>query len=137
MKHVLTIGLAALSLCGCGNMVKTGTMLGLAGGGAAAGYALSGGKPEVAALAGLGGAVAGLGVNAYHDNVAQNKYEEGYTQGQADAAKTQYWMLQRQHEANAGDAIGNTRYYTVPIPSQYDSDGVLKHERTVTIPIVE
>jgi len=123
-----------LGLCGCtapGHLLTTGVG---AAAGASAGHVLSRGSPLATAGGAALGALAGEGAWAWKTRTEQNAFQEGYTRGRADAAKTLYWRLQRQQEP--GEDAPRYRRLTITIPAHREGD-VLYETQTRTILIAE
>jgi uncharacterized protein YceK len=134
--------LIMLAMSGCSVVPSTtrrsvATGLGAAAGGAA-GYAI-GGKSVGWGVAGAGmGAVATALAAGKDPHVAQENFEEGYVQGQADAIKRQYFLRQALEatplpsEQEQGKAV----HYVVPGP-EVTADGRKLEPHTVTFTVTE
>lgn len=65
------------------------------------------------------------------------EFAKGYTKGVSDQVKRMYWARQEAQKTADEDLEGRTRYYNATIPQHEDSDGVIRVQREVIIPIVE
>jgi hypothetical protein len=65
------------------------------------------------------------------------EFAKGYTKGVSDQVKRTYWARQEAQKTADEDLEGRTRYYNATIPQHEDSDGVIRVQREVIIPIVE
>jgi hypothetical protein len=65
------------------------------------------------------------------------EFAKGYTKGVSDQVKRTYWANQEAQKTTEEDAQGKIRYYNATIPERQDSDGVIRVQREVIIPIVE
>lgn len=145
MKRTITLAgvlAAGWALAGCSVIPSTTkralvTGVGAAAGGAA-GYELGHKKPGAAiAGAGLGALVTGLAMGK-DPEVAQENYDDGYVQGQADAIKRQYFLRQALEtrplptEADQGKIV----HYVVPGPT-VTADRRKLEPHNVTISVTE
>jgi hypothetical protein len=60
-----------------------------------------------------------------------------FTKGVSDEVKRTYWARQEAQKTTDEDLQGHVRYYNATIPERQDSDGVIRVQREVIIPIVE
>lgn len=88
-------------------------------------------------IAGAGGALIGSLYDGAKRRREQEKYQEGYEAGRADAAKKYYWRIQAAQERDTAEAFGRTSFYKVSIPESYDQGGAKLVPHEVTVPIVE
>jgi hypothetical protein len=65
------------------------------------------------------------------------EFAKGYTKGISDQVKRTYWQRQESQKTADEDLLGRTRYYDATIPERQDSNGVIRVQRQVIIPIVE
>jgi hypothetical protein len=65
------------------------------------------------------------------------EFAKGYTKGVSDQVKRMYWARQEAQKTADEDLEGRTRYYNATIPQHEDSEGVIRVQREVIIPIVE
>ena len=140
--HRITVSLAAAALLLGTGCSSTTQRAGLALLGGAAGGAIGkvvDGSPL--AIAGGAAAGAGLAVMAMGEDktVKQAGFDQGYTQGQADAIKRQYWLrqaLEREKNPDASTEEGERVYYEVPGPT-LTADGKQLEPHKIFVPIVE
>jgi hypothetical protein len=64
-------------------------------------------------------------------------FAKGYAKGISDQVKRNYWAQQENQRAPQDDNQGKIRYYNATIPEHHDSNGVIRVQREVVIPIVE
>jgi hypothetical protein len=64
-------------------------------------------------------------------------FAKGYAKGISDQVKRNYWAQQENQRAPQDDNQGKIRYYNATIPEHQDSNGVIRVQREVVIPIVE
>ena len=131
----------AVGLAGCSVIPSTtrravGTGAGAAIGGLA-GYELGHKKPGATiAGAGLGALVTGLALGK-DPEVAQENFDDGYVQGQADAIKRQYFLRQALEAQPPAEATqGKPTTYIVPGPT-VTVDGRKLEPHTVTLTVTE
>jgi hypothetical protein len=65
------------------------------------------------------------------------EFAKGYTKGVSDQVKRTYWARQDTQKTADEDLQGRVRYYNATIPERQDSNGVIRVQREVIIPIVE
>jgi hypothetical protein len=65
------------------------------------------------------------------------EFAKGYTKGISDQVKRTYWQRQESQKTADDDLQGRTRYYDATIPERQDTDGVIRVQRQVIIPIIE
>jgi hypothetical protein len=65
------------------------------------------------------------------------EFAKGYTKGVSDQVKRTYWAHQDAQKTADEDLQGRMRYYNATIPERQDSNGVVRVQREVVIPIVE
>ncbi len=65
------------------------------------------------------------------------EFAKGYTKGVSDQVKRTYWARQDAQKTADDDLEGRVRYYNATIPERQDSNGVVRVQREVIIPIVE
>jgi hypothetical protein len=65
------------------------------------------------------------------------EFAKGYTKGISDQVKRTYWEKQEAQKPKSDDLEGRVRYYNATIPEREDSNGVIRVQREVIIPIVE
>ncbi|HKM57741.1 MAG TPA: hypothetical protein VJX28_03280 [Chthoniobacterales bacterium] len=65
------------------------------------------------------------------------EFAKGYTKGVSDQVKRTYWARQDAQKTADDDLAGRVRYYNATIPERQDSNGVVRVQREVIIPIVE
>jgi hypothetical protein len=65
------------------------------------------------------------------------EFAKGYTKGVSDQVKRTYWARQDAQKTADDDLEGRIRYYNATIPERQDSNGVVRVQREVIIPIVE
>jgi hypothetical protein len=65
------------------------------------------------------------------------EFAKGYTKGVSDQVKRTYWARQDAQKTADEDLEGRIRYYNATIPQRQDSNGVIRVQREVVIPIVE
>jgi hypothetical protein len=65
------------------------------------------------------------------------EFAKGYTKGVSDEVKRTYWARQEAQKMTDADLQGRVRYYNATIPERQDSNGVIRVQREVIIPIVE
>lgn len=65
------------------------------------------------------------------------EFAKGYTKGVSDQVKRTYWAQQDAQKTAAEELQGRIRYYNATIPERQDSNGVIRVQREVIIPIVE
>jgi hypothetical protein len=65
------------------------------------------------------------------------EFAKGYTKGVSDQVKRTYWARQDAQKTADDDLEGRVRYYNATIPERQDSNGVIRVQREVVIPIVE
>jgi hypothetical protein len=65
------------------------------------------------------------------------EFAKGYTKGISDQVKRTYWTRQDVQRTADEDLQGRIRYYNATIPERQDSNGVIRVQREVIIPIVE
>jgi len=65
------------------------------------------------------------------------EFAKGYTKGISDQVKGTYWQRQESQRTADDDLQGRTRYYDATIPERQDTDGVIRVQRQVIIPIIE
>jgi len=65
------------------------------------------------------------------------EFAKGYTKGISDQIKRTYWERQEAQKSKDDDLEGHVRYYNTTIPERQDSNGVIRVQREVIIPIVE
>ena len=65
------------------------------------------------------------------------EFAKGYTKGVSDQVKRTYWAHQDAQKTADEDLEGKIRYYNATIPERQDSNGVIRVQREVIIPIVE
>jgi hypothetical protein len=65
------------------------------------------------------------------------EFAKGYTKGVSDQVKRTYWARQDAQRTADDDLQGRIRYYNATIPERQDSNGVVRVQRQVIIPIVE
>ena len=65
------------------------------------------------------------------------EFAKGYTKGVSDEVKRTYWARQEAQKTTDADLLGHVRYYNATIPQRQDSNGVIRVQREVIIPIVE
>jgi hypothetical protein len=65
------------------------------------------------------------------------EFAKGYTKGVSDEVKRTYWARQGAQKTADEDLQGRIRYYNATIPERQDSNGVIRVQRQVIIPIVE
>jgi hypothetical protein len=65
------------------------------------------------------------------------EFAKGYTKGVSDQVKRMYWARQEAQKTADEDLEGRTRYYNATIRQHEDSEGVIRVQREVIIPIVE
>jgi hypothetical protein len=65
------------------------------------------------------------------------EFAKGYTKGVSDQVKRTYWAHQDSQKTADEDLQGRIRYYNATIPERQDSNGVIRVQREVIIPIVE
>jgi hypothetical protein len=65
------------------------------------------------------------------------EFAKGYTKGVCDQVKRTYWAHQDAQKMADVDLQGRIRYYNATIPERQDSNGVIRVQREVIIPIVE
>jgi hypothetical protein len=65
------------------------------------------------------------------------EFAKGYTKGVSDQVKRTYWARQDAQKTADEDLQGRVRYYNATIPERQDSNGVIRVQREVVIPIVE
>ena len=64
------------------------------------------------------------------------EFAKGYTKGVSDQVKRTYWAHQEAQRTADEDLQGRIRYYNATIPERQDSNGVIRVQREVIIPIV-
>lgn len=65
------------------------------------------------------------------------EFAKGYTKGVSDQVKRTYWARQDAQKTADEELQGRIRYYNATIPEHQDSNGVIRVQRDVIIPIVE
>jgi hypothetical protein len=65
------------------------------------------------------------------------EFAKGYTKGVSDQVKRTYWAHQDAQKTADEDLQGRIRYYNATIPERQDSNGIIRVQRDVVIPIVE
>jgi hypothetical protein len=65
------------------------------------------------------------------------EFAKGYTKGVSDQVKRTYWAHQEAQKTADAELQGRIRYYNATIPERQDSNGVIRVQREVVIPIVE
>lgn len=65
------------------------------------------------------------------------EFAKGYTKGVSDQVKRTYWARQDAQKTADENLEGRLRYYNATIPERQDSNGVIRVQREVIIPIVE
>src|SRR6266478_4426726 len=65
------------------------------------------------------------------------EFAKGYTKGVSDQVKRTYWARQDAQKTADEDLEGRLYYYNATIPERQDSNGVIRVQREVMIPIVE
>jgi len=65
------------------------------------------------------------------------EFAKGYTKGVSDQVKRTYWARQDAQKTADEDLQGRVRYYNATLPERQDSNGVIRVQREVVIPIVE
>jgi hypothetical protein len=65
------------------------------------------------------------------------EFAKGYTKGISDQVKRTYWAHQDAQKTAEEDLQGRIRYYNATIPERQDTNGVIRVQREVVIPIVE
>jgi hypothetical protein len=65
------------------------------------------------------------------------EFAKGYAKGVSDQVKRTYWAHQDAQKTADDDLQGRVRYYNATIPERQDSNGVIRVQREVIIPIVE
>jgi hypothetical protein len=65
------------------------------------------------------------------------EFAKGYAKGVSDQVKRMYWSRQEAQKTADEDLEGRTRYYNATIPEHEDSEGIIRVQREVIIPIVE
>jgi hypothetical protein len=65
------------------------------------------------------------------------EFAKGYTKGVSDQVKRTYWQRQDAQKTAEEDLQGRIRYYNATIPERQDTNGVIRVQREVVIPIVE
>ena len=65
------------------------------------------------------------------------EFAKGYTKGVSDQVKRTYWDRQDAQKTTDEDLQGRFHYYNATLPEHQDSNGVIRVQREVIIPIVE
>ncbi len=65
------------------------------------------------------------------------EFAKGYTKGVSDQVKRTYWARQDAQKTADEDLQGRLHYYNATIPERQESNGVIRVQREVIIPIVE
>ena len=86
------------------------------------------------ALTNEGDPLVNSGINARKVPI---EFAKGYTKGVSDQVKRTYWARQEAQKTADEDLQGRIRYYNATIPEHQDSNGVIRVQREVIIPIVE
>lgn len=126
LTHILLVIL--LLLTGCEHLETSLADVGAGTGGAALGYAFSGGKR----LPTLIGAASGVGgsklVQAQVRKKLKESYEQGYNEAMSQSVKQQYWIIQNRQKEQQIRTSNNEKVVPVVIPEQI-IDGVIQRER--------
>jgi hypothetical protein len=64
-------------------------------------------------------------------------FAKGYAKGISDQVKRTYWAQQESQRTTKAESEGEMKYYNATIPQRQDSDGVIRVQRDVVIPIIE
>jgi hypothetical protein len=64
-------------------------------------------------------------------------FAKGYAKGISDQVKRTYWARQESQRTAKAESEGEMKYYNATIPERQDSDGVIRVQRDVVIPIIE
>ena len=86
------------------------------------------------ALTNDGDPLVNTGINARKVPI---EFAKGYTKGVSDEVKRTYWARQEAQKTTDENLEGHVRYYNATIPERQDSNGVIRVQREVIIPIVE
>lgn len=122
----------AVGLAGCGTVGGAASDLGLAGAGGAIGYEVSDHR--------IGGAAAGAAAGYIASKVAQSEVKRSDTEAEKrgfdralnQAVKQQYWIIQNQQRAPAGDSRPANQ---VPVQIQETTvNGVLRNATVAYVP---
>src|SRR6201987_1491068 len=65
------------------------------------------------------------------------EFAKGYTKGVSDQVKRTCWARQDAQKTADEELQGRIRYYNATIPERQDSNGTIRVQREVIIPIVE
>jgi hypothetical protein len=65
------------------------------------------------------------------------EFAKGYTKGVSDQVKRRYRARQDAQKTTDQELEGRLHYYNATIPERLDSNGVIRVQREVIIPIVE
>ncbi|RYD26647.1 MAG: hypothetical protein EOP86_25665 [Verrucomicrobiaceae bacterium] len=127
---------AGLISCSATNARKGAVYAAGAAGGGLLANQLSDGDPLITAA----GTAAGIGLaavgNLLGDREVKAAREEGYHQGQGDAVRQHYWMLQSLEDAKAR-RYGIENSYELTIPAAEDAHGVRTVARQATVRLIE
>ncbi len=135
MKKTLSIALAAATLAGCSSTKNSDMLslipLALAGAGGYIGYNETKDENRDKQLLVTGAAAAGsYALGKYVEGAIKNdmvsEFNAGYSLGTSNAAKTQYWIIQKRQEEDdywSRESAASYRYYSFP-GSEYDPAGV-------------
>ncbi|MBI2512159.1 MAG: hypothetical protein HYV96_09270 [Opitutae bacterium] len=123
----------AIGLAGCGTVGGAASDLGLAGAGGAIGYEVSDHR--------IGGAAAGAAAGYIASKVAQSEVKRSDTEAEKrgfdralnQAVKQQYWIIQNQQRAPAGDSRPANQV-PVQVP-ETTVNGVLRNATVAYVPI--